>query len=232
MITSPSFLIWGCLLTWFCLTFLKLLTKCVNINLQSNYLQSNLMRNPWSGSLIFFIFDLNVFSYLMILVIVFSYSMHVLRGVHQGSILDPKQFNIFTNDAPSIFSSKSILYADGPKLLGPALSCDDHTLLQNHLQLLGQWAEAWLLEFNGAKCHIIHIGKLNPCCSHLILGHPLSSINNKLDLSVTIDNVLKFGTHPKRSAAGAISTMGLIKHTISTHFSKIISLLQRGLVGF
>ena len=147
-----------------------------------------------------------------------------------GSVLGPTLFNIFINDAPSLISSKSTLYADNLKLVGQALSCEDHALLQNHLQLLGQWAEAWLLEFNVAKCHIIHFGKQNPCCSYFFLGHPLSSVNNEQDLGVTIDNELKFSTHAKRSAAGASSTLGLIKCTISTCSSKVISLLYKGLV--
>ena len=121
-----------------------------------------------------------------------------------GSVLGPTLFNIFINDAPSLISSKSTLYADNLKLVGQALSCEDHALLQNHLQLLGQWAEAWLLEFNVAKCHIIHFGKLNPCHSYFFLGHPLSSVN---DLDVTIARELRFSTDSKRSAAGASSAM-------------------------
>ena len=150
--------------------------------------------------------------------------MHVLSGVSQEVFLGPTLFNIFINDAPSIISSKTICYADNLKLFGPALYCEDHALQQNKLQLLGQWADIWLLEFNVAKCSIIHFGKLNLCYSHFFLGHPLSSVNNEQDLGVTIDNELKFSTHAKRSAARASSTMGLIKHTISTH-SKVISLL-------
>ena len=50
---------------------LLLLTNCVTSDLQLNYVQSSLKRNPCSGSLIFFICNLNVFSYLMTLVTVF-----------------------------------------------------------------------------------------------------------------------------------------------------------------
>ena len=146
-------LILGCLLTWFCLTFLKLLTKCVTSNLQLNYMQSSLKRNPCSGSLIFFICNISVFSNLMTLVIVFFLPLHMFwvsqrsffffyfnnikdikiatwnvmacknnycidsygnnwRIDSMGSVLGPTLFNIFINDAPSLISSKSTLYAD------------------------------------------------------------------------------------------------------------------------
>ena len=95
--------------------------------------------------------------------------------------------------------------------------------------MLGQLAEAWLLEFNVVKCYIFHFGKLNPCCSYFFLGHPLS-INNEQDLGVTADNELKFSAHAKISVAGASSTMGLNKHILSTYSAKAISLLHEGLV--
>ena len=119
---------------------------------------------------------------------ILSFSTNVLCGVPQGSVLGPTLFNVFTNHALSIVSIKSTLYADDLKLLGPALSCGDHILLQNSLQLLGQWAGAWLLEFNVVKYNIIHIDKLNPCHSYFFLGHPFSFVNNEQDLGVTNDN--------------------------------------------
>ena len=73
--------------------------------------------------------------------------MCLLSGVPQGSVLGPTLFTMSINHAPSIISSNSTLHADDLKLLGQALSCEDHALLQNSLELLGQWAEAWLLEF-------------------------------------------------------------------------------------
>ena len=79
---------WICM-AWFHLTFLKLLTKCVTSNSQLKYVQSNLKRNPCSRSLSFFICNLNVFSYLMILVIVFflplkMFWVEFLKELHFG----------------------------------------------------------------------------------------------------------------------------------------------------
>ena len=96
---------------------------------------------------------------------ILSLSKHVLSGVSQWSALGPTLFNIFINDASFTISSKLMPYADNLKLIGPALSCEDHALLQNNLGLLDQWAEAWLLRFNVDKCHVIHFGKMNHCCS-------------------------------------------------------------------
>ena len=76
---------------------------------------------------------------------ILSSSVHVLNGVPQGSILDPILFNNFINDTPSTDNSKSTLYVDNLKLLGPALSYEEHSLLQNNCQLLGQWARLGFL---------------------------------------------------------------------------------------
>ena len=68
---------------------------------------------------------------------ILSLLKHVLNGVAQGSTL----LNTFTNDASSSISSKLTLYADDLKLIGPALSFEEHALPQNNLGLLDQWAE-------------------------------------------------------------------------------------------
>ena len=62
---------------------------------------------------------------------ILSSSMHVLSGVPPGSDFSPTLFNIIINDALSVISSKSTLYSDNLKLLGPALSCEDPAQLQN-----------------------------------------------------------------------------------------------------
>ncbi|KAK2725027.1 hypothetical protein QYM36_001472, partial [Artemia franciscana] len=82
---------------------------------------------------------------------ILSSAKHDLSGVPHGSILGPRLFNIFINGTPSTISSKLMLYADNLKLIGQALSCEDHTLLQNNIGLLDQWAETWLLKFNVAN---------------------------------------------------------------------------------
>ena len=87
-------------------------------------------------------------------------------GFLRGSALGPRLFSIFIIDAPSTIGSEVAFYAEDLKLTGPTLSSEDHALLQNNLGLLDHWAEAWVIKFNFVKCHIIHFGKINLCCSY------------------------------------------------------------------
>ena len=88
------------------------------------------------------------------------------------SYTSPTLFNNFINDAPSSISNNLKLYAHNLTLLRPAFSCEDQNLLQNNLGMFCQQAEDWLLKFNVVKCHAIHFGKQNPCCSNFHSGHP------------------------------------------------------------
>ena len=108
----------------------------------------------------------------------------------QGSVLRSRLFNVFINDDPSRIRSKLTLYTNDLKLLGPCSSFEDHTLLQNNLDLLGQLAEAWLLKYYVTICHVLHLTqkKKNPCHSYFLSDHPIPSVNDERGLGINIDN--------------------------------------------
>jgi hypothetical protein len=87
-----------------------------------------------------------------------------LLGVPQGSVLGPILFNIYINDLDSTVTASQLLkkFADDTKL-GQILSnpaCVEE--LQNTLNKLYTWSVDWGMQFNVAKCHVMHIGKNNP----------------------------------------------------------------------
>ena len=54
-----------------------------------------------------------------------------------------------------------MLFADDTKLYNKANTRDEHNILQNDLNSLMKWAENWQLQFNIAKCKVMHYGPRN-----------------------------------------------------------------------
>ena len=78
----------------------------------------------------------------------------VLSGVPQGSVLGPILFLIFINDLPdNINSTVRLFFADDCVLYRNIRGSEGQQLLQDDLEKLALWEEAWLMKFNVAKCH-------------------------------------------------------------------------------
>jgi len=59
--------------------------------------------------------------------------LSVLRGVPQGSILDPLLFLIFTNDLEFVILNSVFKFADDSKVIGRAASDEDCLKLQKDI---------------------------------------------------------------------------------------------------
>ena len=157
-------------------------------------------------------------------------SITVLSGVPQGTILGPSLFNFYINDAPNLLSNLLTLYADDSKLVGKAAIPSDLQSIQTDLDILGSWADKWLLSFNAEKCHVIHFGKHNPHQQYHLQGNPLSAVTEERDLGVIVDHRLSFSTHAKSVSSSAFQSLGLIKRTISSRHPKVFMKLYKALV--
>ena len=102
-----------------------------------------------------------------------------------GSVLGPILFLIFINDLPDnkncivrLFVYDCVLYRN------IRMSVDQH-ILQDDLNKLAQWEEAWLMKFNVAKCHSIERLRNRPCtctskCSSIFaIFIPSKILNNE-----------------------------------------------------
>ena len=96
-------------------------------------------------------------------------------GVPQGTVLAPLLFLICITDLPKIILSPNKLYADDVLIYRTIESEHDHIILQQDLNKLQEWANAWLMSFNPTKCEVIHISnKKNPLVSNCyIQNHPI-----------------------------------------------------------
>ena len=73
-------------------------------------------------------------------------------------MLDPLLFTMFVNEIPSIVSNPVLMFADDTIIFCVIGNGQDHTALQNDLNLLHRWSQQWQLKFNVSKCKHLHFG--------------------------------------------------------------------------
>lgn len=145
-----------------------------------------------------------------------STSLPVTSGVPQGSILGPLLFLVFVNDLPAVVDSPITLFADDSKCRKVICKVSDCYELQNDLDCLQGWSEAWHLRFNSSKCEVLTVTrKRNPISyDYMIDCQSLVLATSQKDLGVTITKDLKWNTHINITVAKAYKMLGFLRrHT-------------------
>ena len=93
----------------------------------------------------------------------FSSWEEVLSGVPQGSVLGPLLFIIFINDLDASAATVDVIkkFADDTKLGQDVTDPRRCEALQASLDGLVEWAATWGMQFNVAKCKVLHLGARN-----------------------------------------------------------------------
>ena len=102
-------------------------------------------------------------------------------------------FLIFINDLDQEATVRQIVkkFADDTKIAQCIEKPEDAAELQESLDRMSAWAVKWGMEFNVAKCHVMHIGRNNPEHVYLMGGTQLGKTAEERDVGVTITSNLK-----------------------------------------
>ncbi|KAI8480560.1 hypothetical protein Bbelb_416830 [Branchiostoma belcheri] len=143
----------------------------------------------------------------------FSSWREVKSGIPQGSVLGPILFVIYINDLPEAVASGIKIFADDSKLYKTVHDKTGEDALQQDLNTVGEWSQAWQLLFNVTKCKVLHLGRTNQKNSYSLGGQTIEETVEEKDLGVTIDNQLSFHSHTAKAANKGNQVLGLIKRT-------------------
>jgi hypothetical protein len=123
----------------------------------------------------------------------------VISDVPQGSVLGPILFLIYINDIDSVCCGDSHLqlFADDAKLYSSISIGSPSVSLQQSLDNLTSWANAWQLKINIGKCAIMSLSSksLTSDFAYFIDGISISAHTSYIDLEITISRDLSFRAH-------------------------------------
>ena len=138
----------------------------------------------------------------------------VLSGVPQGTVLGPLLFLCHINDLPLCVKSKVRLFADDCLLYRTIKSMQDHTILQNDLKNLEEWADKWGMRFNAKKCFVLPTKK-HSSFFYMLNGEILQHVHETPYLGIEISDDLKWGKHIANIAKKASSKLGFLRRNLS-----------------
>jgi hypothetical protein len=158
----------------------------------------------------------------------------VTSGVPQGSVFGPVLFLVFINDLPLLVKSFVELFADDTKVYATVQDENDNKL-QEDLDALCRWSEAWLLGFNISKCKVMHLGRNNPKLAYFMTSQleapkQIIKVQEEKDLGITCDPTMKFSKHIANCASKANQILGLVRRTFEYLDKDMFLILYKTLV--
>ena len=137
----------------------------------------------------------------------------VESGIIQGSVLGPTYFTVYIDDIDECLEELSVFkkFADDTKLGQEMRTQEDKEKLQRALDKLVEWAETWGMEFNVAKCKVMHVGPRNPGHVYSMAGKDLEETEEEKDIGVTVTKDLKPTQQCRRAARTARGVLSQIQ---------------------
>ena len=154
----------------------------------------------------------------------------VESGVPQGTVLGGPLYTVYNNDIEEWIVALLRIFADDTKMAMIVNNAEDGNIFQKDIDKLHEWATRWAMEFNQAKCKVMHLGRNNPRIEYKMGGVELAETEEERDLGVMVDSSMKPAVQCQTAAKNANRVLGLIGKTFHYRTKNTLVPLYKSLV--